>query len=508
MIWTKAPRRKFVTALEMQTVGIDMTENGKTWIVEAGDVLDIMPHDKKQPATIRVNKRYQDPLQPAPAAHASPAPKRRIKPAPAAKSKLHFAQLLALTYLIGPLAILLTPRGRQQKPIVAMAGLAVLSTAALIAMRFGGLVRESQPGSVWIWGGLLTVAVIGGFTAWARALHLVGREGVPHLNKMPHWLRQGWAISGLGLIAPGSGMLLSGRADRAAITLWLMGPVVLAIAILLNAMGLWQHHLASGWLAAAGPALEAVFMVAVGLVALGFLVYVAQALEGMRQVLVEPGLKTRVKGDYYAMAVLASVVVMVVVANPVRMAHQLDLGGDILREQGFQAIPLQLTLAASHLDPAKPEYSMQAMDLYVALGDYEKADSLRADLDQNLSAYVAMVQRETVAEFGLAQANVRPKIRPRPAAVRSAYTRPGAVSATATSVVATGSEQLEAAPSDKAIGVDTSVLMGLMESQDKPAVAVADSVTVARKHSVTRAMGLPFGFSLPASESDSSRPNR
>ncbi len=468
-----------------------MIEDKKTWMIEAGDVLDTMPPDKKQPETAQVNQHYHKGPGPVATPHVTRPITRRKTQAPPTKSRLHFAQLLALTYLVGPLSILLTPRGRREKPFVVLAGISVAAAAALVLTGFGNMVQETRPASVWAWATLATIATLGGFTAWARALHLVGREGIPNRNKLPHWLRQGWAISGLGLIAPGSGLLLSGRADRAAITLWLLGPAVLATAIILNTMGIWQHHMSSGWLATSGPTLERFLMIAAGVVAFGFLAYIAQALEGMRQVLVEPGLKTGVKGDYYALAVVASVVVMVVITNPVQMAHQLDVGGDILRDEGFQEIPLQLTLAASHLDPSKPEYSMQAMELYTALGQTKKADAKRADLDRNLSTYVALVQKEAVSEFGLAQA----KAKPNAAAVRTVPREPAQVAAAEVPV--------ESAATNV---VDASMMMGTMAGNQQE--TKADSTVELRQQRAIQALGLPFGLVFPQNETDVLEPKK
>ncbi len=363
-------------------------------MIEAGDVLDVMTPNQKPQTAVKATPRYQDVPRPVPGTPPAEPVKRRAKAVPQRKSGLQFAPLVVLTYLLGPLAILLTPAGRRQTSSIALAGASVMATVALVRRQFEGLVHLDHPASVWAWLALLVIAVVGGFTAWARAVHLISREGIPHVNKLPHWLRRGWMISALGLLAPGSGLLLNGRSGRAALTLWLLWPAVLAVAILTNAMGLWQHHLQSGWLAGAGPALETAFMAAGALAALGCLGYLAQALEGMRQILVEPGLKTRVKGDYYALAVIAAVVVLAVVASPVQMAHQLGAGGDILRAEGFQTIPLQLNLAARHLDAGRPEYALQAVELYTELGQTDQAAALRSDLDQSLSTYVALVQQE------------------------------------------------------------------------------------------------------------------
>ena len=374
----------------------------KTWLIEAGDVLEVMTPDRKptQPAPrpraeVKIGNIPPAPASQRPALAATgvpirpltavatpgePAPRRK-KPAPPAKGKLQFAPLALLTYVLGPLALFLTPRGRRQKGWVAVAGLAVGATALLAGLGFDGIVDASRPATVWAWLGLVVLAVAGGFTAWARALHLIGAEGIPSVNKLPWWVRRAWTVSGLGLVAPGSGLLMSGRAGRAALVLWGAWPVVAAAVLLRNGLSLWRHHETAGWLADHGVLLERGLIAVAAVVALGFLGYVAQALEGVRQVMVEPGLKTRVKGDYYAVAVMAFALALVVVANPAQLARQIDTGGHILREEGFRAIPLELSLLSARLDPARVEYALQAMDLYSELGAHEQADAMRAQLD-------------------------------------------------------------------------------------------------------------------------------
>lgn len=430
-----------------------MAEDFKTWMIESGDVLDVMPPLAKQPDVARLQ-----PTGPVgQRAQAKPsqiqATKRPVAPAVPEKSGLQFAHLAILTYLLGPLSILLTPRGRRQKKMVATGLLSVGSMLVLASLQFAGVVDPNHPLSVWGWLALLVVAVVGGFTVWARALHFVGREGIPHASKFPSWVTRSWVISGLGFVAPGSGFLLGGRADRAAIVLWLMWPIVAAVVILTNTLGLWQHHQTSGWLASSGLALEKVFIVAGAVVALGFLGYLAQALEGMREVLVTPKMKAEARTNYYALGALALVVVLVVVASPVQMARQFGLGGDILRAEGFQTIPLRLSLVASRLDPANATYAMQAMELYDEMGDTEQAAVMRSQMDQNLGSYVALVQKETVAEFG--------QRKPRPVAA------------------------------DPHTLLDTQILQGTMARPSEGVPAVED---VPLRKRVTQALGLPYGL--------------
>jgi len=478
-----------------------MSENRKTWLIEAGDVLDVMAPVRKEPATATINRPYSPEPRPATQTPLVETVKRRAKAVPPRKSSLHIALLIALTYVLGPLAILLTPRGRRQTPTMVLAGMSVMATLVLVLSGFGGLVRAQHAASVWVWVTLLVIAVGAGFGAWARAVHLLAREGLPHVNRLPYWLRRKWSISILGLLAPGSGLLLGGHTGRAALTLVLLGPAVAAVLVLANAMNLWRHHVVSGWLATSGPLLENVLMVAVGVAALGFLGYIAQALEGVRQVLVEPSLQTRVKGDYYALAVIAAVIVIVVAVNPVKIAHQFDVGSDILQAEGFQAIPLQLSLAAQHLDPGRPEYALQAIALYNGLGEPEKAAAVRSNLDRSLSTYLAMVQQEAAAEYDLAQAK----------SVTTA--RKNASRAQATEVVQPQIARSEAGgiadkPSPTSDPDPLTYMGALVRSEREVVAAVPDTVATVTRASVSRTMGMPFGPGLSASGASSALAER
>jgi TM2 domain-containing membrane protein YozV len=384
----------------------------KVWLIDPGDVLDVMRPNKKQPAPAKARRATppSGPPRPVPprvkpltavTAPTGPLPRRKT-PSSAPPARLQFASLTALTYLLGPISILLTPRGRGGRGTVILAGMSVGVGALLLASGFGTVVRSDSPSSAWLWLFLVGFAIVGTFTAWARAVKLIGAEGIPSPSKLPRWMRRGWMISALGLVAPGSGQLLSGRPGRAALILWLGWPIVFSAVVLVNGMGLWRHHQTTGWLDGSGVVLERILMIAAGVVALGFLGHVAQALQGIREVLVGSQFHARIKGDFYAAGVLVFAVALVVVASPVEMARQLDLSGDILREEGFRAIPLRLTLAASHLDPARTEYSLQAMELYTELGDLERAATIRAGMHANLVGYMALIQREAAGEFSLA----------------------------------------------------------------------------------------------------------
>lgn len=375
-----------------QMAGMKMAVEKHDWMIEAGDVVDVMVPHRKQPAATEFDRPGEAVARAATMRRGRPR-RRRIRPA---RSGLRFAPLVALTYALGPLSILLTPAGRAQKICVFWAGLSYVAMVVLVAFRFGQLVRPAEPASVWVWLALLGVAVVGGFVAWSRAVSLLADEGLPQRYKLPHWLRRDWVVSLLGLFAPGSGFLLGGRADRAAAVLWSLCPAVLAAAVLLNAGDLWRYHRQQGWLADGGPQLEKLFLIAGAAVGLGFLAYIAQALEGVRQMVVEPGLWRQGRRDYYAFGLVAVLALVAVAANPERMAAQLQAGGEVLRAEGLQVIPLKLAVTAHHLDPGEPEYSLRAMELYAELGHEKRANNVRSELDRYYGA-LYRARADTVA---------------------------------------------------------------------------------------------------------------
>lgn len=109
----------------------------------------------------------------------------------------------------------------------------------------------------------------------------------------------------------------------------------------------------------------------------------------------EPGIRHRMRGDWYAAALMCTLVGMAIVWNPPTAARHMDNGGIILREKGFLVIPLQLTRGAHHLDPGPSEYAVRLLELYEDLGRRDEAVRLRKELDGNLASYLALVQTES-----------------------------------------------------------------------------------------------------------------
>ena len=164
--------------------------------------------------------------------------------------------------------------------------------------------------------------------------------------------------------------------------------------VLASGLHIWAGNQGGGAVSIHPVALEIIFIISAGILATGLIVWIAQALEGARQMMGEPGIRHRMRGDWYAAALLCTLVGMAVVWDPTAAARQLDNGGIVLREKGFRVIPLQLSRGALGLDPGPSEYAVRVIELYEELGRRDKALRLRKQLDGNLASYLALVHTE------------------------------------------------------------------------------------------------------------------
>lgn len=359
-----------------------MNNDEQIRVMETGDVLEIRDHSRKA-ATTPVTPpivRATCGTTARSAAYAPPADRSR---------SMHYALLIALTWLCGPLALLLTPAGRRRRGLSTLGALAAVAALVILLVPYGRLVSVTGSTTPLVWSVLALVATLGGFTAWACAVPLA-LASLPPLHRLPRLLRSRLAVIALGLLAPGAGMLASGGRQRAGIWLWLLWPAVLGLAMLRNAMAMWQHLVATSADSAAADLLESFLLLSAGAVAVGALVWVVQALEGARRLSPAPAL-SRGRGDWFAVALGVSCAALAVGGNPGHVARQMGDAALVLRVEGMTIIPLQLSLAADRLDPSCAEYAVQAIALHEVRGDQERAGALRARLDQGLATYVALL---------------------------------------------------------------------------------------------------------------------
>ena len=144
------------------------------------------------------------------------------------------------------------------------------------------------------------------FSVWARTVYLAGRHhGVPR-HKLPALLRRPWAVGIAGLLAPGLG-LAAGRLRPAGCGRDLDGMAggrggpgagqwLRRSGCRNQRTGRWVHSIRMFWRPSSWwrP----------GTLVVGLIGWMAQALEGARQMMGEPGIRHRMRGDWYAAALL------------------------------------------------------------------------------------------------------------------------------------------------------------------------------------------------------------
>lgn len=370
-----------------------MRTEEKIWLIEAGDVLEVM---NPAPET-SVTKKKAAPSKPKPARlHTAAAPSRdeaRIVPPPPPRNTMHFALLVPLTYLLGPLSLLLTRTGRRDRMWVGTSLASAAATAVLLAVPFDRFFSAAGLAAPLLWCGLAIFAAVGTFTVWSRALLIAGRDLGPAQVRLPRWLRRKWMLTAFGLLAPGSGLLLAGRRQAAALVLWLLWPAALGALVLVNGRSIWQS------LPRALPdprfliTAETVFLIAAGTILVGALIWLVQALEVARQKGSVSYRRSHTK--QYALALGVACAVLFLTMDRTHIAGQLGSRAQVLRSADMKVIPLYLNLAADRLDSSQAKYAAQAMALYADLGRVEEADELRQRLDRGLQTYLAALPSQT-----------------------------------------------------------------------------------------------------------------
>ena len=207
-----------------------------------------------------------------------------------------------------------------------MAGLGIFAGRGFIL----DIIGKGWP--LWPWVVIGAVAIVTAFSVWARNIYLTGRHhGVPR-HKLPSILRRPWAVGIAGLIAPGLGLMLAGCTRRGAAVIWAGWPVAAAAVVLAHGLQIWGRNQGTGAGAIEANLLETIFLVAAGTLVVGLIGWVAQALEGARQMMGEPGIRHRMRGDWYAAALFVTLLSMAVVWDPIwnpelmSEAAQLELG--------------------------------------------------------------------------------------------------------------------------------------------------------------------------------------
>jgi len=374
-----------------------MYNNEKIYSIELGEDLETnTPVKERKTAAPASRIRFRSPK---PASKSKSAP--QTQPRAQAKSEsnppsdgLQFAPLVILTYLLGPFSVHFNPDNRHRKGLLTAGMISGTAGMGMVAGRSFILDITGNGWPLWPLALVGTLVMVTAFSVWARTAYLAGSSERLPLQKLPALLRKPWAVGIVGLIAPGLGLLLAGCARRGAAVIWAAWPVAGAVLVLTNGMQIWSRSLGARAGSLHPGFVEGVFMISAGILAVGLIGWIAQALEGARQMMDSPGIGRRMRGDWYAAALMCALVGMAFVWDPPTMARHLNDSGIVLGEKGLRIIPLHLTRGAHRLDPGPSEYPVRVLALYEELGRRDDAIRLRQELDGNLASYLAMVHTE------------------------------------------------------------------------------------------------------------------
>jgi len=390
-----------------------MADSSKLWVISLGDECEAIKPQVEQTEIKRT------PLRPVAQVKRS-VPKPQAQQISKPSGRLHFATKMALSYLLGPFALLLWAENGKKSPWSFVALFSGLGSIA-IAWKWRSILEYSSSGSLLIpmlaLAGVLSLLA---FTSWARALQLAFTSRTRSHTAWPSWMRSAPGVTGLGFLAPGLGLYLAGSYKRAVATVWAFWPVSVAIVVIAHAGWTWQWLQNSVHSSASMEMFETMLIVAAGVIVLGLAGWLVQALAGLHRLTMFSRTAYSASGDRYAVALLLAVIALGVLSPSADMATFVNETGIRLHKEGFQLIPLQLTRSAQAMDPGEITYSIQLASLHQERGELEEAETVRQDLDQDYQAYLGMMGQqvsEQISEPDVAKSTAkvtRRKSKPRP----------------------------------------------------------------------------------------------
>jgi hypothetical protein len=238
--------------------------------------------------------------------------------------------------------------------------------------------------------GLLLVHAIGALS-WSRAVSRTVRDGRFQPESLPRNLRHPYVTGVLGMLLPGSGQVMAGQGTRAALALWNATMVTFAAVVLAQAGLLWTWNVKSGVDQVPPTFIESVFLASTAIVALGGLLWIGSALDGLRHAAVarrsrQPG-SHLLRGDTVALALVLSLVAFATTFHPGQLAQDFDRLAGSLRWSGYRLVPLVFESVSARLDPGLPQYEMRVAELQTELGHPEKAQAIHDRLRERWEAY-------------------------------------------------------------------------------------------------------------------------
>jgi len=298
-------------------------------------------------------------------------------------------------YALGPLAPVVQRQG-QGSVVWGLLGVLGLSFWGMTLWRWSDLSYRLESGQIpfGLWLGTLGFLTVAAGLAWARALWLAGRDSRFFADGVPRWLASPLPAGILGVLLPGSGLLLVGASRRAAGALLGFLTMLISVAVLVKSQWLW--HLNGQLLAGSiePRRLEQLFLAAGGLAFAGGMIWVASVLDGMRCGLrVQGGAKTGL-GDWMTFLLLVVLIATYAASEPRSAARDVHNYSTALEGEGMQLVPLQLARLAVRLDPARPRYAMHLASLLQNDGKMVDAEILREQTRSYWQEYEHLVERQ------------------------------------------------------------------------------------------------------------------
>jgi hypothetical protein len=193
----------------------------------------------------------------------------------------------------------------------------------------------------------------------------------------------------LGLLVPGLGLHLAGHSKRAAWAFSIVGPLTIALVVLVHWRWLWEVGGAAARPGASGSDLEMALVAAATVLVVTVVSWLVQALDGARCVASD---RHHRFSSLMSAVLLVSLGMFAATFRPAPLARNLHATSTELSGEGLRVIPLAMSKVAAKLDPANPFHLAQVAELYDSLGMAEAASLNRGVLEQRMREYLAIAR--------------------------------------------------------------------------------------------------------------------
>jgi len=289
--------------------------------------------------------------------------------------------LVLATFILGPLALLITPPGRRGR-FWKIAVAAVVGCTAVLALGWYQLPRLLGGGDIAV--GIRAALAAGVFwcsvVLWARAVVIASSACADQRMRVNWHFRLPLTLGIAGFLVPGLGLALDGRPRRATAALVNGCVAVFAGLVLVHTFWWWNERSGATVTMLSDRGMEYLILGAALVAPASLMVWAFFALDGVRLAVGPKAIRKVAVGDRLHVALLATVLAFIVFFDPGTAAQQLDSLAGKLRGEGLAVTPFWVERAAVALDRSEPEYVLTLANLHEDLGEVERARAMRAVL--------------------------------------------------------------------------------------------------------------------------------